>query len=127
MSLPSANPTPSLPMTDSRSPAEELHSSLPANSSEAAASQDTGLIDRVANLSRYDYKQRGTLFRRMTSEQQKRLFGKVAHHLSRVPWDLKLSQICDFFYADPACGIGVAHALGICMEREVSPAGGASI
>jgi catalase len=60
-----------------------------------------------------DYTQPGDLFRLMTPEQRGRLFGNIARHMASVPRDIQLRQICHFFRADPAYGMGVAKALNL--------------
>ncbi len=56
------------------------------------------------------------LSRAKTPEQKERLFGKAARRLLGVPWDIQIRQICSFFCADPAYGLGVARALGMDLE-----------
>ena len=60
-----------------------------------------------------DYTQPGDLFRLMTPEQQERLCANIGRHMTGVPQDIQLRQICHFFRADPAYGLGVAKALGL--------------
>jgi catalase len=73
-----------------------------------------GDADRFNHRSGYDdYTQPGDLFRLMTPEQRGRLFGNIARHMASVPRDIQLRQICHFFRADPAYGMGVAKALNL--------------
>jgi catalase len=60
-----------------------------------------------------DYTQPGNLFRLMKPDAQQRLFGNIARHMASVPRDIQLRQICHFFRADPAYGLGVAQALNL--------------
>ncbi len=60
-----------------------------------------------------DYLQAGNLFRLFSPDQKERLFGNVARHMASVPREIQLRQICHFFRADPAYGLGVAKALGL--------------
>lgn len=60
-----------------------------------------------------DYTQAGNLFRLFNEEQRQRLFGNIARHMAGVPQEIQLRQICHFFRADPAYGLGVAQALGL--------------
>jgi catalase len=60
-----------------------------------------------------DYTQAGHLFRLFDAEQRERLFGNIARHMAGVPQEIQLRQICHFFRADPAYGLGVAKALGL--------------
>jgi catalase len=71
-----------------------------------------------------DYTQPGNLFRLMPPEAQQRLFGNIARHMAEVPREIQLRQICHFFRADPAYGMGVARALGIDMSGFMPPANG---
>jgi catalase len=66
-----------------------------------------------------DYTQAGNLFRLMNSEQQKRLCGNIARHMQggNTPQEIQVRQICHFFRADPAYGIGVAKELGIDIDQ----------
>jgi catalase len=49
------------------------------------------------------------------------LFGNIARHMQagNTSRDIQLRQICHFFRADPAYGMGVARALGISLENFV--------
>ena len=60
-----------------------------------------------------DYTQPGDLFRLLPEDSRQRLFGNIARHMRAVPREIQLRQICHFFRADPAYGIGVSKALGI--------------
>jgi catalase len=66
-----------------------------------------------------DYTQPGNLFRLMNPEQRQRLFGNIARHMQagNTSQEIQLRQICHFFRADPAYGIGVANLLGIDVEQ----------
>jgi catalase len=69
-----------------------------------------------------DYTQAGDLFRLMNPEQRERLFGNIARHMQagNTSLEIQLRQICHFFRADPAYGIGAARALEIDLA-EVMP------
>ncbi|WP_415910601.1 catalase [Oleiharenicola sp. Vm1] len=75
-----------------------------------------------------DFTQAGNLFRLFTRDQKQRLFGNIARHMAAVPREIQLRQICHFFRADPAYGLGVAQALNLDISEFVaqsrSPAGG---
>ncbi len=60
-----------------------------------------------------DYTQVGNLFRLFDAEQRERLFGNIARHMAAVPLEIQLRQICHFFRADPAYGLGVAKILNV--------------
>jgi catalase len=47
------------------------------------------------------------------------LFGNIARHMQagNTSQEIQLRQICHFFRADPAYGIGVANLLGIDVEQ----------
>ena len=60
-----------------------------------------------------DFAQAGHLFRLFSPEQKQRLFGNLARHMTGVPREIQLRQICHFFRADAAYGLGVAQALGL--------------
>src|SRR4030088_2669399 len=66
-----------------------------------------------------DYTQPGNLFRLMNPEQRQRLFGNIARHMQagNTSQEIHIRQICHFFRADPAYGIGVANLLGIDLEQ----------
>jgi catalase len=59
------------------------------------------------------YTQPGKLFRLMSSEQQKALFGNTARAMGDAPEEIKIRHIGNCLKADPAYGEGVAMALGI--------------
>ena len=59
------------------------------------------------------YSQPGNLFRLMTAEQQKVLFGNTARAIEDAPKKIKIRHIGNCLKADPAYGKGVADALGI--------------
>ena len=69
-----------------------------------------------------DYTQPGDLFRLFMPEQRERLFGNIARHMASVPRDIQLRQICHFFRADPAYGIGVAKALDLDIREFMAAA-----
>lgn len=60
-----------------------------------------------------DFAQPGNLFRLMTAEQQRVLFGNTARAMGDAPREVKLRHIDHCLKADPAYGKGVADALGI--------------
>src|SRR6202045_656654 len=66
-----------------------------------------------------DYTQPANLFRLMNPEQRDRLFGNIARHMQagNTSQEIQLRQICHFFRADPAYGIGVAKLLGIDVDE----------
>ena len=55
----------------------------------------------------------------MNPEQRQRLFSNIARHMQagNTSQEIQLHQICHFFRADPAYGIGVANLLGIDVEQ----------
>ncbi|MBF0590986.1 MAG: catalase [Nitrospirae bacterium] len=59
------------------------------------------------------YSQPGALFRLMSAEQQKALFGNTARAMGDAPKEIKSRHIANCLKADPAYGEGVAMALGI--------------
>jgi len=59
------------------------------------------------------YSQPGNLFRLMSPEQQKVLFGNTARAMGDAPQEIKIRHISNCTKADPAYGEGVANALGI--------------
>ena len=63
-----------------------------------------------------DYTQAGDLFRLMDPAAQQRLFGNIARSMNGVPQEIVMRQLCHFFRADPAYGMGVAQALRIPKE-----------
>ena len=66
-----------------------------------------------------DYTQPGNLFRLMTPEARQRLFANIGRHMASVPPEIQLRQLCHFFRADPAYGMGVAQALGIDLAKHM--------
>jgi len=72
-----------------------------------------------------DYTQPGDLFRLFTPEQKERLVGNIARHMTGVPREIQLRQICHFFRADPAYGLGVAKALNLDIGEFLAKAGAA--
>lgn len=60
--------------------------------------------------------QPGARFRRMTPDQQERLFGNTARAMEGVPEFIKRRHIEHCFKADPAYGRGVAKAMGLDCE-----------
>jgi catalase len=59
------------------------------------------------------YSQPGKLFRLMSPEQRKALFGNTARAIADAPRDVKVRHIGNCLKADPDYGKGVADALGI--------------
>ena len=59
------------------------------------------------------YSQPGILFRLMTAEEQKTLFGNTARAMGDAPQEIKIRHISNCLKADPAYGKGVAEALDI--------------
>jgi catalase len=72
-----------------------------------------------------DYTQPRNLFRLFDAGQKVRLFANIARHMAPVPQEIRLRQICHFFRADPAYGMGVAQALGIDLGKFI-PEGAAN-
>ncbi|WP_009960800.1 catalase-related domain-containing protein [Verrucomicrobium spinosum] len=66
------------------------------------------------------FSQPGHLFRFMTADLQKRLFGNIARLMGELPREVQLRQICDLFRTDPSYGIGLANALGFSVPRALS-------
>ena len=69
-----------------------------------------------------DFTQAGNLFRLFTPEQKERLFGNIARHMTGVPREIQLRQICHFFRADAAYGLGVAKALNLDISEFLAKA-----
>ena len=67
-----------------------------------------------------DYTQGGNLFRLFDAEQRERLFGNIGRHITGVPREIQLRQICHFFRADPAYGLGVAKFLNLDLSEFMS-------
>ncbi len=63
------------------------------------------------------YSQPGILFRLMTAEQQKALFGNTARAMGDAPKEIKIRHIGNCFKADPAYCKGVADALSIPLSE----------
>jgi catalase len=63
------------------------------------------------------YSQPGALFRQMSAEQQKALFGNTARAMGDAPKEIKIRHIRRCTKADPAYGRGVADAMGIAMDE----------
>ncbi|MCX5515905.1 catalase [Kaistia algarum] len=63
-----------------------------------------------------DYSQVGNLFRLMSADQKKQLFGNIAAAMQGVPVEIINRQIVHFYRADPEYGIGVAATLGLPTE-----------
>ena len=63
------------------------------------------------------YSQPGKLFRLMSAEQQKALFGNTARAMGNAPKEIKIRHISNCLKADPAYGEGVAKALGIPLSE----------
>lgn len=70
-----------------------------------------------------DFARLGRRFRLLPPDVQQRLFGTVARHVGAAPRGIQLRAIFDFFRADPAYGRGVARALGIDLQKELSGQG----
>ena len=66
-----------------------------------------------------DYSQAGDLFRLMPPDAKLRLFGNIGRHMAAVPREIQLRQLCHFFRADPAYGLGVAKELGIDLAQHM--------
>jgi len=60
-----------------------------------------------------DYTQAGDLFRLMSADQQRQLFGNIAAAMQGVPREIVERQLGHFDKADPAYGAGVRQALGL--------------
>jgi len=63
-----------------------------------------------------DYTQAGNLFRLMSAEQQRQLFGNIAAAMQGVPREIVERQLGHFDKADPAYGAGVRQALGLTAQ-----------
>jgi catalase len=63
------------------------------------------------------YSQPGKLFRLMSAEQQKALFGNTARAMEDAPGEIKIRHISNCLKADSAYGEGVAMALGIPLSE----------
>ena len=63
------------------------------------------------------YSQPGKLFRLMSAEQQKALFGNTARAMGDAPKEIKIRHVSNCLKADPAYGEGVAKALGIPLSE----------
>jgi len=63
------------------------------------------------------YSQPGNLFRKMSDEQKKALFGNTARAMGDAPKEVKIRHIGNCLKADPAYGKGVANALGIPLSE----------
>jgi catalase len=63
------------------------------------------------------YTQPGLLFRLMSPEQKKALFGNTARAIADAPREVKIRHIGNCMKADPAYGKGVADALGIPLNE----------
>jgi catalase len=63
------------------------------------------------------YTQPGKLFRLMSAEQQKALFGNTGRAMGDAPKEVKIRHIGNCLKADPAYGKGVADALGIPLSE----------
>ena len=70
-----------------------------------------------------DYTQAGNLFRLFDAAQRERLFGNIGRHMTGVPQEIQLRQICHFFRADPAYGLGVAKFLNLDLSQFMAKAG----
>ena len=63
------------------------------------------------------FSQPGRLFRLMSKEQQKALFGNTARAMGDAPREVKIRHIGNCLKADPAYGKGVADAMGIPLSE----------
>lgn len=63
------------------------------------------------------YSQAGNLFKLMSSEQQKALFGNTARAMGDAPRDVKIRHIGNCIKADSAYGQGVAMAMDISLDE----------
>jgi catalase len=63
------------------------------------------------------YTQPGLLFRLMNAEQKKALFENTARAMGDAREEIKIRHIGNCWKADPACGKGVAEALGILSTK----------
>lgn len=66
------------------------------------------------------YEQPGILFRKMTLLQQQLLFENTARVMGDARVEVKQRHIANCAKADPACGAGVAKALGLTFEAEAA-------
>jgi catalase len=62
------------------------------------------------------YSQAGSLFKLMSTEQQKALFENTARAMGDAPKEIKIRHISNCMKADKAYGEGVANAIGISMS-----------
>jgi catalase len=86
--------------------------------------QDFQFIEKMAHLNRERvYTQEGALFRRMTSEARQRLFGNIARRMGALSREIRMRAISHFFRADVNYGVGVANAMGINLEKEMTQMG----
>ncbi|MEG0789926.1 MAG: catalase [Alistipes sp.] len=63
------------------------------------------------------YSQPGMLFRLMPAAEQQLLFENTARAMGDAELFIKQRHVRNCYYADPAYGMGVAKALGICYEE----------
>ena len=63
------------------------------------------------------YSQPKALFRMMSADQKKQLFGNTARAMGDAPEEIKIRHIGNCMKADPAYGKGVAKALGIPLSK----------
>jgi catalase len=102
----------------------ETHSSAPLLTSTTGAPLADPLEPTIAGhagcCNQHDYKdddtQLGISFRLMTSEARRGLFSNIAHHMAKVPHEIRLRVICRLFRTDPNYGIGLAQALGLALK-----------
>jgi catalase len=79
-----------------------------------------GYADRYNHYLEDDhYEQPGTLFRKMTKEQQQALFENTARAINGASKEVLRRHIENCRRADPAYGQGIARALGIEIEALV--------
>ena len=77
-----------------------------------------GAADRWNHREDADYySQPGALFRLISAEQQKVLFGNTARAMGDAPKEIKIRHIGNCLKADPAYGEGVAKALSIPLSE----------
>jgi catalase len=102
-------------------PVPDSQNALPASPHEPVLMQDFQLIEKMGHVNRERiYTQEGSLFRRMNSEARQRLFGKIARHMGALSREIRMQAISHFFRADVNYGVGVAKALGIDLQKEMT-------
>jgi catalase len=63
------------------------------------------------------YEQPGNLFRKMSPEEQRRLFENTARAMGDARLEVKQRHVANCTKADPAYGMGVAAALGLALNK----------